>query len=212
MTAGGGTYRLYGRAGTGSAASEAALAEAGAAFETVEVPADRDLAAAAGFHRVNPRGQVPALALPDGTVIAEGAAILLHLADAFPAARLAPPPGSFARAHHDRWLLYFHGNVYEGELRRFYPDRYTTDPAGVPGVQAAAEDYVKRHYALFEAELAAGRYGFGDGLSVLAIYLWMLVQWMDRDWMAAHCPRLLALADAVAARPAVAPVHARHFG
>ena len=207
-----GTYRLYGRRGTGSAASEAALAEVGAAFEVVEVPGDRGLAAAQGYLEVNPRGQVPALALPDGTAIAEGTAILLHLANAFPEARLAPPPGSSARARHDRWLLFFQANLYEGELRHYFPDRYVDDPDAAGSVMRAADAYVKRHYVLFEAELAARRHGFTPDLSALEIYLWMLIQWADRGWMAAECPLLLALANRVAARPKVAPVHARHFG
>ena len=209
-------YRLYGRLTTGSAASEAALAETGARHTLLDVPGDRTAAAAGGYLAINPRGQVPALVLPDGTVLTEGAAILLHLADAFPEARLAPPPGTAARATHDRWLFFFHANVYEGELRRYYPDRYTTDPAGAEGVRAAAEDYVKRHYLLFdrartEAGLADAPFALGPRRTALDLYLWMLIQWIDRAWMTAHAARLLAVADAVAALPAVAPVHARHF-
>jgi GST-like protein len=205
-------YTLYGRLDTGSAATEAALAEAGAQYAVIAVPKDPDAAASDGYHRVNPRGQVPALVHPDSTVITEGTAILMHIADAFPKARLAPAPGSSARARHDRWLLFFHANVYEGELRRFYPERYTNDPEGVPGVQSAAEDYVKRHYVLFEAQIEDTDYALGQQITVLDIYLWMLVQWFDREWLAANCPRLLAVTDRVAARPRVAPIHAAHFG
>ncbi len=206
-----GQYRLYGRRATGSAAPEAAFAEAGAAVELVDVPGDAAEAKAAGFHGVNPRGQVPALILPDGSAIAEGPAILVHIADAHPAARLAPAPGSFARARHDRWLAFCHANLYEGELRRFYPERYTTSEACIGSVQAAADAYVKRHYVLLEAAVGDGSYPMEENLSVLDIYVWMLVQWMERDWMLAHCPRLLGLADRVAARPRIAPIHAAHF-
>ena len=45
---------------------------------------------------VNPMGKVPALRHGD-TVVTECAAICAYLADAFPAAGLAPPPGSRAR-------------------------------------------------------------------------------------------------------------------
>ena len=205
-------YRLYGRNATGSAAVEAAFAEAGVDYDLVDVPRNAGEAAAAGYLAVNPRGQVPALVLPDGTAIAEGTAILLHIADAFPASRLAPPPGSFARAHHDRWLLFLQANIYEGELRRYYPDRYTADPVCTENVRAAAEDYVKRHYALFEAALSPAPFAFGAEATAADIYLWMLVQWMDRDWISAHCPKIAAIADAVAARPLITPIHRRHFG
>ena len=35
----------------------------------------------AGFLSVNPMGQIPALVLPDGTLMTESAAMLLHLTD-----------------------------------------------------------------------------------------------------------------------------------
>lgn len=161
---------------------------------------------------INPRGQVPALMHPDGTVITEGSAILLHIADAFPDAALAPPPGTSQRALHDRWLLFFHANLYEGELRNYYPDRYTSDPDCAGAVQASARDYVRRHYALFNAAKPAGPWALGNDFTTVDIYLWMLIQWTERPWMAEHCPQLLEIADRTAARPRIAPVHARHFG
>lgn len=164
------------------------------------------------FKAINPRGQVPALVLPDGTAIAEGTAILLHIADAVPGAGLAPPPGTFARAHHDRWLLFLQANVYEGVLRQFYADRYTADPAGAEAVSAAAEDYVKQHFELFEAALGEAPFACGERLSVLDLYLWMLAQWVDQDWLADSCPKIRRLSDRVANRPLIAPVHQRHSG
>lgn len=206
-----GRYCLHGRNGTGSAAPEAAFAEAGVSIELVDVPRDPSAAEAAGLLKVNPRGQVPALVLPDGTAIAEGTAILLHIADAFPDAHLAPGPGSFARAHHDRWLSFLQANIYEGELRHYYAGRYTDDPDGAEAVRRAAVAYVRRHYQLLEAAITPGPYVFGADLTVLDLYIWNLVEWTDRAWLAAHCPKVNALADKVASRPAVAPLHARHF-
>ncbi len=207
-----GRYCLHGRKGTGSAAPEAAFAEAGVAIDLVEVPSDAGAAEQSGFLAVNPRGQVPALILPDGTAIAEGTAILLHIADAFPAAGLAPRPGSFARAHHDRWLLFLQANIYEGELRHYYPDRYTAGPACTDTVRIAAEDYVKRHYRLFEASLADTPFACGERLSTLDIYLWTLAQWVEQDWLALHCPKIALLSGRVASRPLIAPIHHLHFG
>lgn len=204
-------YILHGRIGTGSAAPEAAFAEAGVAVELVDVPSDPAEARAGGFLSVNPRGQVPALVLSDGTAMAEATAILLHVADAFPEAELAPRPGSLARAHHDRWLLFLQANVYEGELRHYYPERYTSDPGCSEAVRVAAVDYVRRHYQLFEAALPLTPFACGDRLSVLDIYIWMLAQWTDQAWLSEHCPKVKRLADVVAARPQVVPVHRRHF-
>src|SRR5579875_2749348 len=54
---------------------------------------------------INPMGKVPALT-HGGRVVTECGAICAYLADAFPEAGLAPPPGSLDRAPYYRWLFY----------------------------------------------------------------------------------------------------------
>ena len=205
-------YTLYGWKLTGSLATEAALSEAGQEFEIVPVNIKADEQHTEEFGRINPRRQLPAMRLPDGSVITEGAAMLLHLADAAPKVKLAPEPGSPARAQHDRWLLFLAVNVYEGELRKLRPERYTTEAGCADSVKHAAFAYVDRHYKLLNDAIDVGPYFFGEEFTVLDIYIWMLAQWMDADWLSHECPKVERLADAVAARPKVAPIHAFHFG
>jgi glutathione S-transferase len=57
---------------------------------------------------INPMGKVPALRHGD-TVITECAAICAYLADAFPAAGLAPPHTDRARAPYYRWMFFAAG-------------------------------------------------------------------------------------------------------
>ena len=57
---------------------------------------------------VNPMGKVPALRHGDA-VVTEAAAICAYLADAFPAAGLAPPPASKLRGPYYRWLFFAAG-------------------------------------------------------------------------------------------------------
>src|SRR2546429_7995397 len=52
---------------------------------------------------VNPMGKVPSV-VPRGTVVTECGAICASLADASPAARLAPPPDSPTRGAYYRWM------------------------------------------------------------------------------------------------------------
>jgi glutathione S-transferase len=54
---------------------------------------------------INPMGKVPALRHGDA-VVTETAAICAYLADAFPQAGLAPPPGHRLRAPYYRWLFF----------------------------------------------------------------------------------------------------------
>jgi glutathione S-transferase len=64
----------------------------------------------AAYLAINPMGKVPALRHGD-TVVTETAAICAYLADAFPQARLAPPPGDRLRAPYYRWLFFAAGPV-----------------------------------------------------------------------------------------------------
>lgn len=65
---------------------------------------------APAFLAINPMGKVPVLT-HGAAVVTETAAICAYLADAFPAAGLAPPPGSPARAAYYRWLFFAAGPV-----------------------------------------------------------------------------------------------------
>jgi glutathione S-transferase len=53
---------------------------------------------------INPLGKVPALR-HGGTIITESAAICVYLADVFPEAGLAPPPGDKLRGPYYRWIF-----------------------------------------------------------------------------------------------------------
>jgi len=65
---------------------------------------------APAYLAINPMGKVPALTHGD-TVVTEVAAICAYLADAFPQARLAPPPHDRLRGPYYRWLFFAAGPV-----------------------------------------------------------------------------------------------------
>ena len=65
---------------------------------------------APAYLAINPMGKVPAVRHADA-VVTEGAAICAYLADAFPQAGLAPPPGSRLRGPYYRWLFFAAGPV-----------------------------------------------------------------------------------------------------
>ena len=63
---------------------------------------------APAYLAINPMGKVPALRHGD-IVVTETAAIGSYLADAFPAAQLAPPPADRLRGPYYRWLFFAAG-------------------------------------------------------------------------------------------------------
>ena len=83
------------------------LEEIGQPYRTELLEYDTTMKAPA-YLAINPMGKVPALRHGD-TAVTETAAICAYLADAFPQARLAPPPGDRLRAPYYRWLFFTAG-------------------------------------------------------------------------------------------------------
>ena len=206
-------YKLYWCLATGAFAPEAVLSEAALDYERIAVDTDKDEHRSPDFLALNPMAQVPALVLPDGSLMTESAAMLLHLVDAAPEAGLAPAPGSPARAQFDRWLVFMAANLYEADLRIYYADRYTADPAGAAAVRTAGLAHLDRSFDILETLLSnAGPFVLGAGYSALDPYLAMLVWWHpEPPALYARCPHIAALCRQVRARPKLADLCREHF-
>jgi glutathione S-transferase len=85
------------------------LEEVGEPYETVLLDYGTTMKSS-DYLAINPMGKVPAIRHGD-TVVTEGAAICAYLADAFPGAGLAPPPGSRERGPYYRWMFFAAGPV-----------------------------------------------------------------------------------------------------
>jgi glutathione S-transferase len=202
-------YKLYGRPGSGSFAVQVALEEIGAPYERIWV--GRDAADVALFRAINPTGRVPALALPDGTMMFESAAMLIQLALESPQCSLAPQPGTSRHAAFLQWTVFLSANVYEAALRIYYSARYST--RGETDAEAIREqgttDYCA-HLALIGRALDP--YVLGAGYSIADVYLHMLASWYpgEKADLYRQVPELASHAKLMSARPAVAKVEADH--
>jgi glutathione S-transferase len=206
MTAG--VYRLYGRKNAGSFAVQTVLEEIGAPYQLVFV--GKSDAQLESYRRINPSGKVPTLVLPDGTAVAESAAMLIHLCDAHPAAALAPPAGSAGHARFLQWMVFLSANVYEAALRCYYSERYSGAAAAAAGIRAQAERDYARHLGSITAVLAP--YVLGATLSAADPYLYMLTAWYPGDLAALHAqlPALARHAELLRQRPALRKAEAAH--
>ncbi len=120
---------------------------------------------------INPMGKVPAIRHGD-TVVTETAAICAYLADAFPAAGLAPPPGSHERGPYYRWLFFAAGPI----------EAAVTDKALGCDVPAEREGMVgygnmDRALAAVEGQLYRTDYIAGDKFTAADVYLGSAVGW-----------------------------------
>lgn len=204
-------FKLYGRRGAGSMAVEALLAECDIPYRVEDVERGPDGKLPASFLAINPRGEVPALILHDGSVMTESAAMMIYLADLYPDTGLAPPPASPLRPRYLRWLVFFATTIYMSDLRMYYPQRYTDDPAGAAAVKRQAIAHMAREFEIFAAALGAGPYILGETFSAADIYAAMLASWADDvPALFARHPNIKALYDRVTARPRIAKVWERN--
>ena len=205
-----GTYTLIGRLGSGSSACEAMLALSSLPYETEDLDHWPDRQPPAGLTALNPLGQVPVLILPDGTVLTESAAIVMHLANLAKPAKLAPDAGTTEHAHYLRLMLFLAANVYMTDLCWYYPHRMSIDPSVAPGIKAQSGIDQRRNWSTLEGIAASGEALLPSGFSAADIYLAMLVSWTELEDFQTAYPRIASIARAVGQNPQIAPVWRRH--
>lgn len=118
-------YTLYGTRRSGAASTELALKRCGVAYEVIDAASWKPKSAVDELARANPLRQIPTLILPDGSVMTESAAILIHLGLAFPKSGLLSTRRT-VRAQQIRGLVFIAANCYSAISIRDYPARWTT--------------------------------------------------------------------------------------
>ena len=208
-------YTLFGFKGSGSAAVECALEMTGADYRIVETASWEPNDALAELARVNPLKQIPTLQLPDGTVLTESAAILMHLGFAFPNSGLlsdVPRERDLAL----RGLVYIAANCYSCISVIDYPERFTTaiDEAARLAVREGTRERLHRHWDIF-ADLhpvADGHFIAGEQPGALDLMAAVVSKWSGtRQHVKTSRPSFSALLDRIDAHPAVALVFGRHW-
>ena len=172
------------------------LEEVGAPYETHILDYQTSMKAAP-YLAINPMGKVPAIR-HDGVVVSEVAAICAYLADAFPAAGLAPPVDR--RGDYYRWLFFAAGPIEAA---------FTNKAAGFdpPPERRALFGYGTFELAVdaLEKAVAGKDYIAGDRFSAADLYVGSQIGFMLQFGMLEPRP---AFSDYVA-RVTGRPAHAR---
>jgi glutathione S-transferase len=130
-----------------------ALEEIGAPYET-EVVAYGPAMKGPEYRAINPMGKVPAL-VHDGVVVTETGAIVAYLADAFPAAGLAP--ASALRGPYYRWMFFAAGCVEAAVLNNALGVVVPPERAGMVGYGSMAAVMDTLEGAVTESEFILGK-------------------------------------------------------
>jgi len=207
------TYTVYGTKGSSNFAIEAALTIAGADYDFVDVSLGTNAQREEAYALINPTRKIPALRLPTGEVVTESSAILFTIADRHPQKKLLPPSGSADRAVAFRWIAFFASEIYPMVEIEDYPERFTGKSGDPKETKEIAVERVRDRFAIFERFIMGDPWISPRGFSIADLYAANLTRWsVGKDWREANCPKIQKLADAVAARPDIAPIWKKHFG
>lgn len=189
------------------------LEELGAPYERVLVDRAQNKHKEPAYLQLNPNGLIPVLTDGD-LVLYETAAIVLHLCDTHPQARLAPPVGTAERAHFYKWLAWCSNTLQTTLQAYFYSERWVSEgnAEGAREVKRQAQRKIDGLLDQLEAQLQSqdGPWMLGRDYTALDGYVFTLCRW-TRNFegrKARDLPRLGAYLQRVAQRPAVQRVFA----
>src|SRR5215469_15914225 len=196
---GGISMKLYYTPGACSLSPHIALLEAGLPYDLVKVDLRaKKLENGDDFWAVNPKGQVPALALNSGELVTEGPVIVQMIADQAAAKHLAPPRDSNERYKFLEWLNYITTELHKNLGPLFSP--VLADDA-----KAFFRDRAMGKFKYIDTQLAGRDYLMGKEFTVADGYLFTMLMWAtDRlGFDFSGLPNLMAYKALVAARPKV---------
>jgi glutathione S-transferase len=175
-----------------------ALQEAGLPYDLVKVDLKaKKLEDGSDYLKVNPKGQVPALATDNGQLLTEGAVIVQMIADKAPGKNLAPASGSDERYKLQEWL-----NFIGSELHKSFGPLF--QPALSDETKQFFRDRLMGKFKYIDGALAGKDYLMGSHFTVPDGYLFTMLVWADRMKIdLSGFKNLMAYKARVAARPKV---------
>jgi glutathione S-transferase len=151
---------------------------------------------APAYLAINPMGKVPAIT-HGGAVVTECGAICTYLADAFPEAGLAPPPGDPRRGPYLRLMFYAAATVEPAIVNRALGVAVPPEKAGMVGYGSL--DLVA---ATLGRLIPAEGWLLGERFSAADLYLGSMLGWVTRFGLLEATPAIAGLIARTAARPA----------
>ncbi|MGH8385099.1 MAG: glutathione S-transferase family protein [Pseudomonas sp.] len=204
-------YQLYGYPNSGAAAIEAALVLCGVAFRFIDVEASAEAAQELG--QLNPLKQIPTLRLPDGSVLTESAAILIHLGLTFPGSKLLPD-NPVDRDQAIRGMVFIVTNSYAAIGVIDYPERWLVqaDEATRQNLVAGGRARLHRSWEVFADEFSAELYLDDEKPGALDVLAAVITRWAGtREHLRHTRPGFFAWLERIDRHPTLAPVFARHW-
>lgn len=177
------------------------LDELGAPYRLHVLDMKRSEQRAADYLAINPMGKVPAIE-HNGGLVTEQVAVFIYLADAFPAAGLAPAIGDPLRGPYLRWMA-FYGSSFEPAL----VDRAMKRPP-VPPSTSPYGDF-DTMFKTLDDQLAKGPHMLGDRFTAADVLWGTALTWTTGFGICPKTPAIDAYLERWTARPSVARAKAK---
>ena len=163
--------KLFYSPGACSLAPHIILRETGTPFTLVKVDLGQHKTQEGGsYYELNPKGQVPLLALDDGTTLSEGPVIAQYIAELAGRQDLLPPVGSLARYKVLEWQ-----NYITSELHKSFSPLF--DSRIDAATKAIFIEQLGKKYAWINSRLEGQAYLTGDTMTVADPYLFAVTGW-----------------------------------
>jgi glutathione S-transferase len=157
----------------------------------------------AAYLTVNPRGRVPALVTEQGT-LTEVSALLLFIAQSFPAARLAPLDDPFRLALLQSFTAYLSSTVHVAHAHKRRGARWADEPEAHEAMQRKVPANMTQIFDHIEADWLQGPWVFGADYTIADPYLFTIAEWLEGDGVdVSRYPKLLAHRTRMLARDSV---------
>lgn len=169
--------KLYYSPGSCALAPWIALRWAGAEFEPVKVDY-----ASAEFRRINPMAQVPALDLGGPRAMTQAGAIMGHVAETHPQARLGADDDPMGRFEFAETMAFLSSDFHPAFWPFFAPKRFTTDhgQASLDQVRKAAEPRIDRVMQHLDGLIGDSGHVYRGRRTVADAYAFVMARWTGR--------------------------------
>ena len=190
--------KLYYASGACSFAIHAFLNECGADYQAQKVELSAGDNKKPEFLQLNSRGQVPVLTDGD-TVLREGAAILMYVADKYKSPMI--PQSGAERLAAIEWMMFCNSTLHPAYSACFFLARQTVDAAAKETLMAAVSARVQMLWDDVEAQLnKTNAYIAGANITVADLMLCTMANWLQAT-TPKFGPKTIALIQKVTARP-----------
>ena len=183
--------KLYLSKGSSALAAHILLEDANALYITQEVSIPKGEHQSHAFLKLNPKGRVPVLDTPEGT-ITENPAILEYIAVSHPRANLAPS-GVLEQANARSLCAYLCATAHVAFAHKQRGTRWADDANAVESMQQYVPQNIAESAAYLEAYVMRGAWAMGDNYSFCDPYLFLMGRWLTAcDLPLEQYPKLAA--------------------